>query len=59
MIPFTTIMKKVTSKIYNHSMYTQITIIKMFYLFSLYSIKNKYEVTNQKIHKPVVIVQSQ
>ena len=44
---------------YNHSMYTQITIIKMFYLFSLYSIKNKYEVTHQKIHKAVVIVQSQ
>ena len=30
----------------------------MFYFFSLYSIKNKYEVITKKIHEPV-IVQSQ
>ena len=36
----------------------KIIIIKKFYFFSLYSIKNKYEAIIKKINEPIVIVQS-
>ena len=38
-------------------MYTKITITKKFYFFSLYSIKNKYEIIIKKVHEPIVTVQ--
>ena len=36
-----------------------IIIIKKFYFFSLYSIKNKYKTIIKKIHEAIVIIQSQ